>query len=149
MPFETTIQVRFGDVDAAGIVFYPRYFEMLNTAVEDWFDRALGLDFAAMHFARRIGIPAVNIEAAFVAPSVLGDMLTVRLEPRHLGRTSCKVRADFSCVDEERLSMSLTIVCVDLATRRPLPWPPEIRGKIAAAMVLDDGLTAEQAMQGD
>ena len=35
MAFETTVLVRFGDIDGAGIVFYPRFFEMLNSAVED------------------------------------------------------------------------------------------------------------------
>jgi len=37
MPFETTVTVRFGDVDAAGIVFYPRFFEMLNSTMWGYF----------------------------------------------------------------------------------------------------------------
>ena len=53
MLFTTTVQVRFADVDPAGIVFYPRYFEMLNGAVEDWFAQQLGLDFATMHLERQ------------------------------------------------------------------------------------------------
>ena len=40
MSFQISTKVRFGDVDPAGIVFYPRYFEMLNAAVEDWFTMA-------------------------------------------------------------------------------------------------------------
>jgi hypothetical protein len=31
-------KVRFQHVDYAGIVFYPRFLEMLNCLVEDWFE---------------------------------------------------------------------------------------------------------------
>lgn len=52
MPFVTTAKVRFAHADAAGIVFYPRYFEMLNGAVEDWFEQDIGLDFKTLHLDR-------------------------------------------------------------------------------------------------
>ena len=32
-----SLPIRFRHCDAAGIVFYPRYFEMMNDLVEDWF----------------------------------------------------------------------------------------------------------------
>ena len=57
MSFVSQQQVRFAHVDAAGIVFYPRYFEMLNAAVEDYFAQHIGVDFATMHIERKIGIP--------------------------------------------------------------------------------------------
>ena len=37
--FQTQIEVRFADCDPAGIVFYPRYFEMFNGLVDVWFRR--------------------------------------------------------------------------------------------------------------
>ncbi len=134
MGFETSIKVRFGDVDAAGIVFYPRYFEMLNTAIEEWCDPVLGLDFHDMHLRRGMGIPVVRIAASFTAPSVLGDVLSVRITPRLLGTSSCTLEAGFSCAGEPRLGMDLTIVSMDLATRRAVAWPAEIRERIAAAV---------------
>ena len=41
MSFTTTRKVRFEHCDPAGIVFYPRYFEMINGTVEDWFEEDL------------------------------------------------------------------------------------------------------------
>ena len=38
MAFTVTQRVRFQHCDPAGIVFYPRYFEMLNATIEEWFD---------------------------------------------------------------------------------------------------------------
>lgn len=134
MTFETTVTVRFGDVDAAGIVFYPRYFEMLNSAVEDWSADVLGLDFHTMHLVRDRGIPVVDIAARFAAPSVLGDVLTVAISPVTLGSSSCRMKAEFSCRGEHRLAMDMTVVWMDLTARKSLPWPPELRERIAASL---------------
>ena len=39
--FKVTRKIRFGQIDAAGIAFYPRLVEMLNDTVEDFFDQAI------------------------------------------------------------------------------------------------------------
>lgn len=134
MPFETKITVRFGDVDAAGIVFYPRFFEMLNSAVEDWCAEVLKVDFHTLHLVQGRGIPVVDIAASFVTPSVLGDVLNVTIFPVTLGNSSCRLKAVFSCEDEHRLTMELTVVWMDLSVRKSLPWPLELRGRIAACI---------------
>ena len=36
------IQIEWGHCDPAGIVFYPRYVELCNEMVEDWFADGLG-----------------------------------------------------------------------------------------------------------
>ena len=38
-----TVPVRFSHCDPASIVYFPRYFDMINGVVEDWFAGALGL----------------------------------------------------------------------------------------------------------
>ena len=38
MPFRTQVPVRFGDVDHAGIVYYPRFFIYFHEAFEDFFN---------------------------------------------------------------------------------------------------------------
>jgi len=130
MSFETTADIRFAHVDAAGIVFYPRYFEMLNAAVEDWFTQELGVDFRTMHQERAIGVPTVHVSADFQAPSVLGDRLTVRLTPRHVGRTSCSYDALFTASGRDRLKISGTLVCMCLRTQKAVPWPADIRDRM-------------------
>lgn len=132
--FETTIVVRFGDVDGAGIVFYPRYFEMMSIAVEDWCARRLGHEFGAMHLQQKWGIPAVDISASFVRPSVLSDRLTVRVVPQTVGTSSCKLRVDFLCGSEHRLEMHMTVVCMDLDARRSRPWPDDVRQRIQSGI---------------
>jgi 4-hydroxybenzoyl-CoA thioesterase len=138
MTFKTTSQVRFAHVDGAGIVFYPRYFEMLNAAVEDWFAQALGADFRSMHFDRGIGVPTVQLSSEFHAPSTLGEELTIRLTPNKIGRTSCSYTAVFSAAGRDRLTANGTLVCMNLVTLEAEPWPDDIRQRMTAVPMAAD-----------
>ena len=55
--YKTPITVLFRHCDVAGIVFYPRYVEMVNDVIERWLDEALGCSFKEMHLERHAGIP--------------------------------------------------------------------------------------------
>jgi 4-hydroxybenzoyl-CoA thioesterase len=37
------VRIEWGDCDPAGIVFYPRYFEMFETCIATLFERATGM----------------------------------------------------------------------------------------------------------
>lgn len=126
MSFSTEAVVRFGHVDAAGIVFYPRYFEMLNAAIEDYF-AGLGTDFQTMHVDRRIGVPTVRLDADFARPSRLGDRLRFRLRPSRVGRSSAEIEVRVDCAGEQRFAATIVLVCIDLETGRPIPWPEDMR----------------------
>lgn len=134
MPFTTRTKVRFSQVDPAGIVFYPRYFEMLNAAVEDWFTQDLGLDFATMHIDRHMGVPTVKLDVEFTSPSRLGDVLDITITPVKLGRTSCSVTVVFAGEGRERLRAQVVLVCMDLVSHRSIEWPQTVRAAITAQM---------------
>ena len=132
MTFVSRQQVRFAHVDAAGIVFYPRYFEMLNAAVEDYFAEVVGVGFAEMHGQRRLGVPTVRLETDFAAPSRLGDLLDFELRVTALGRSSLGLSVAVLCGGDVRVSISITLVCMDLDAGRALPWPDDMRLAIEA-----------------
>jgi 4-hydroxybenzoyl-CoA thioesterase len=132
MGFRFEQKILFKHCDPAGIVFYPRYFVMINDTVEAWFDEALGLPFEAMH--AETGVPTVTITADFTAPSRHGDRLVIDLVPTRLGGTSVDLTLTASCAGETRFVCRLTLVNVALDTMRPARWPEPQRGLIAAAI---------------
>lgn len=74
----TRLQARWGDVDAAGIVFYPRFFEWYDLATEALFD-SLGLPWPELFAAQGIvGVPIVESGSRFVSPVRYGDTLDIR-----------------------------------------------------------------------
>ena len=128
--FTTCRKVRFADCDAAGIVFFPRYFEMLNGVVEDWFAGPLGLSFRALHLERGASVPTAAVEARFVAPSRLEDSLDFALTVTRLGGASCALRHRISSGEQLRFEATQTIVHVG-ASLKPEPWPEPLRARIA------------------
>lgn len=128
--FTTERRVRFADCDAAGIVFFPRYFEMLNGVVEDWFAGPLGLSFRDLHLERHASVPTAAVEARFMIPSRLEDDLTFALTVTRLGGASCALRHRISSGGELRFEATQTIVLVG-ASLRPEPWPDALRARIA------------------
>ena len=80
--FNKQEKVRFQHVDYAGIVFYPRFLEMLNGLVEDWFEEALDQPFSKMHETN--GIPTVDLKVQFKNAARLGEILTKKLWVKEL-----------------------------------------------------------------
>ncbi|MBN9145493.1 MULTISPECIES: acyl-CoA thioesterase [unclassified Novosphingobium] len=134
MPFNLTLPVRFADVDPAGIVFYPRYFEMLNALVEDWF-ASLGFPFKLIHMEGKMGVPTVRLEVDFIAPSELGESLDLSLEITKLGKSSCQLAISFACEGQVRLKALVVLVCMDLGARQSMPWPETLRDGMQAYLV--------------
>ena len=130
--FSTEVTVRFGDCDPAGIVFYPRYFEMFNNLVEDWCARGLGTGFRELHIERRLGFPAVHIETDFKAPSELGDLLRAELRVEKIGGASLTVALRLCGADGgERVNARMILALMDLDKRRAQQIPAELRTRIA------------------
>jgi 4-hydroxybenzoyl-CoA thioesterase len=128
--FTTERSVRFADCDAAGIVFFPRYFEMLNGVVEDWFAGPLQVSFRELHVNRRVSVPTAAVEARFIAPSRLEDELTFALTVTRLGRSSCSLRHRISAGGTLSFEASQTFVYVGLSLK-PEPWPEDLRARMA------------------
>ena len=129
--FTLPIKILFQHCDPAGIVFYPRYFEMINLTVEEWFEQSLQYCFADMQNAGN-GVPAVTIQTEFTAPSRLGERLDFDLTVRKLGKTSVGLGIVAMAEDEMRLKADLVLVHIDKASGRPKPWPAEVRERMTS-----------------
>ena len=136
--FSRQVQVRFGDCDPAGIVFYPRYFEMFNNLVEDWCADGLGTSFQELHGVRGLGLPTVSIQTDFVAPSKLGDVLRAELSVTKLGGSSITLAIRLRGADGvERVRATLVLALMDLKTARAIRILDPMRARIAQFQAQD------------
>lgn len=126
--FRTPISIRFAHCDPAGIVFYPRYFELINGVVEDWCAQGLGMSFHEMHMVQGIGLPTVHIETDFVKTSVMGDELVAELRVIKLGRASVTVEIRMLGQEQDlRLTARLVLVMAQVQERKAIALPSEFR----------------------
>ncbi|MEW9922282.1 acyl-CoA thioesterase [Marimonas sp. MJW-29] len=127
MRFTMPQKVKFKHCDPAGIVFYPRYFEMINDCVEAFFDEGLEVPFEEVH--RNGGVPTAEISVQFTAPSRHGDRLELSLTPTRLGRSSLGIRTEATCDGERRFVATSTLVLID-GQGKSTPWPDHLRAKL-------------------
>jgi len=123
MEFTFPQKVLFRHCDPAGIVFYPRYFEMINDCVEAFFAK-IGFPFEAIH--KTAGVPTAQIETRFSAPSRHGDELLLSLIVKQIGRSSLGLEIDAQAGDERRFSSTSTLVYIN-DTGRATSWPHELK----------------------
>lgn len=110
-------KIRFQHIDYAGIVFYPRFLEMLNALVEDWFEEALERPFQQMHETH--GIPTVDLKVQFRSPARLGETLTKHLWVKELRNSSILCGFRFENAQQKTvLEGEVTLVNVKIAEDR-------------------------------
>ncbi len=129
--FEEEVLVRWAHTDPAGIVFYPRYFEMINALVEDWFAGPLGCDFETLHGELGTGVPTASIECEFARPSRLGDRLVFELVVERIGKGSFTLKTVANDRNGKlRMKARLVLACINLETGRAQPIPEQIRSRM-------------------
>ncbi|MEK8180802.1 acyl-CoA thioesterase [Flavobacterium buctense] len=136
--FAKTEKIRFKHVDYAGIVFYPRFLEMLNDLVEDWFEEALDRPFSKIHETN--GIPTVDLKVQFKKAARLGEVLTKKLWVIKLG--SASVNCGFRFEDEQGntcLEGEVTLVNVAINNGRDAikaePFNEEMKKKLSSFII--------------
>lgn len=126
-------KIRFQHIDYAGIVFYPRFLEMLNGLVEDWFEEALDRPFSKMHETN--GIPTVDLKVQFKKAARLGETLTKKLWVKELKSSSMICGFRFEDENENTcLEGEVTLVNVKISEDRnsikPEAFTEEMKKKI-------------------
>jgi 4-hydroxybenzoyl-CoA thioesterase len=129
-PFVLHLPVRFTHTDPASYVFFPRYFEMLQAVVEDWFTHALQQEYADLIIRRRLGTPTASIECTFLKPSRLGDDLAIAVKLENIGNSSFRLRFIGSVEGQTRLEAVSTLVMINLDDGSVRPIPPDLRARM-------------------
>jgi 4-hydroxybenzoyl-CoA thioesterase len=126
--FEHRRPVGWGDIDAAGIVYFPRFFEYCHEALEALFNTLPG-GYAALTMQRRLGVPTVHLSGDFRAPMRYGDVCVVRVEVTRLGRSSITFRHVLTRAHDGVVCAELrhVVALSDLDALRAVDLPGEVR----------------------
>lgn len=124
-PYRAEKKVRFGDIDQAGIVYYPRFLHYFHVAVEEFFGDVIGRDYAELLRNDRQGFPMVHLEIDFHRPLRYGDVVEVEIGIENVGSTSLIWRNKVYRMDEPELIAEARQVSVNISlddyAKRPIP----------------------------
>lgn len=129
MAYRTTLTVRFGDVDKAGIVYYPRIFHYLHIAQEDFFDGYMGIGYHRMIEQERLGFPTVSDCTDFIKPLRYGDTLEILVFISRVGRSSVVFEFEIYATGSKEVLVrsSQTKVAIDMDTWEKVQVPDKYR----------------------
>ncbi len=88
MSFRASIRVCFGDIDNAGIVYYPRFMHYFHLALEEFFAAEMGIDYADVLHKRNVSLPTVHLESDFRRKLRYGDRISMEVRIMDIGKTS-------------------------------------------------------------
>ena len=129
MAFRSKLKIRFGDIDRAGIVYYPRFMHYFHVALEEFFAGELGVEYHTVVETHRIGLPTVHLESDFSRPFSYGDNIEVEVRVRKLGRTSItfEYRVFKEGEADPRIVGHNVTVCLDMDTFQKMEFPAWLR----------------------
>jgi 4-hydroxybenzoyl-CoA thioesterase len=129
-----TTRIEWSDCDPAGIVFYPRYFEMFDISTTVLIERAIGM--RKIEYLKAYGFtghPLVETRARFRLPTRFGDEVAIETKLVACGRSSFKV--------EHRLTLAGALAVEGTETRvwvgRHSNDPARMQSQPIPAEVLD------------
>ncbi len=130
--FETQILVRFGDLDPAGIAYYPNLVNYLHEAFEDFFRGHVGRPYPEL-YREGLGFPTVKLEVEYLRPVQYGDQVDIAVRVEHVGRSSVRLRYEASVQGRPVFTGRNVVVTVNLKTFETLPVPAWLRERLEAA----------------
>ena len=134
MTFRTRLRYRFGDIDEAGIAYYPKLLHYFHCAFEDWWSDGLGHPYPRVLQQDKLGLPAVKLEAEFFAPIRYGDEPWVHLGVLRIGTSSVEFGMWMTLGDDKKPLCRARILtaAIDMATMQKRTLPDEWRLRFAA-----------------
>ena len=130
--FRIEERVRWGDVDAARIIFYGAYIRFFEIAETELF-RAAGLSYGKMFDELDIWLPRAHLECDFRRAAELDDLLEVSVYVGRVGTKSLRLNFEVRRVGEEEIvaDAHFVLVAVKRGTFESVPVPDELKRRLA------------------
>jgi YbgC/YbaW family acyl-CoA thioester hydrolase len=130
--FRIEERVRWGDVDAAGIIFYGAYIRFFEIAETELF-RAVGLPYGRVFDELDIWLPRAHLECDFRRAAQLDDLLEVAAYVGRIGTKSLRLNFEVrrNGVEEIIADAHFVLVAVRRNTFESIAVPEELKLKLA------------------
>jgi acyl-CoA thioester hydrolase len=125
-------RVRWGDVDAARIIFYGAYIRFFEFAETELF-RAVGLPYSVMFDELDVWLPRAHLECDFRHAAQLDDLLEVSAYIGRIGTKSLRLNFEVRRKGEDELiaEAHFILVAVRRDTFETVTVPEELKRRLA------------------
>jgi acyl-CoA thioester hydrolase len=130
-------RVRWGDVDAARIIFYGAYIHFFEFAETELF-REVGLHYGTMFDELKIWLPRVHLECDFHSAARLDDLLEVSVYVGRFGTKSMRLNFEVRRGAEMIATAHFVLAAVNQDAFETVVIPQELRERLAPYCASED-----------
>lgn len=94
MAIQYSFKVRWGDTDAATIVFFPNFYRWMDEATHEFFT-AIGYPTVSLMEEKKIGVPLLESKCVFKRPLMFEDEIVLITEVTELHNKVFKLSHEF------------------------------------------------------
>jgi acyl-CoA thioester hydrolase len=121
-----TIRMYYEDTDAGGVVYYANYLRFAERARTEYL-RSLGFENSQIRDKHGIIIVVKSVEAEYLSPARLDDVLVMRSRLLSVKNTSFVIEQKAYRNDVCIFNMTIVLVCVDEVQGKPARIPDDLK----------------------
>jgi 1,4-dihydroxy-2-naphthoyl-CoA hydrolase len=131
MPFQRPRTITLRQTDAAGVLFFAEQLALVHDVEEELF-ASVGFPVGVVLREHPFALPIVHAETDFLAPLVVGDVVTVALTVEHVGASSFVIGhvVTKDGRDAKVGAGKIVHVCIDKVTRQKTPLPSTLAERL-------------------
>ncbi|NNM79271.1 MAG: tol-pal system-associated acyl-CoA thioesterase [Gallionella sp.] len=128
--FSLPVRVYFQDTDAGGVVYHGSYVNFMERARTEWLREVCGFSNGAL--MKEFGVVFVvrSMKIDYLMPALLDDLLEVSAQVHDIGRSSVKLVQTVKRGETLLTEGEVHLVCVSLASFKPVSVPEVLREKL-------------------
>ncbi|HRB28842.1 MAG: tol-pal system-associated acyl-CoA thioesterase [Nitrosomonas sp.] len=127
--FSLPVRVYYQDTDAGGVVYHATHLHFLERARYEWL-RELGFTANSLIENHDALFMIRSLEIEYSKPATLDNLLSVTVKVTHVGRSRITLFQEILLENIKLVSATIHVVCVGVATLKPVSLPMPLREKI-------------------
>ncbi len=125
--YQEDLQVKLSHTDATGVIYFAELFRMASDAYEQFLARS-DFNYAELFYSSEYATPIVHSEADYLAPIMIGNILTITLSLAAISEGSYSLLCDFVNEKGKKVGKVITVhACILRKTRQKAQLPAELR----------------------
>lgn len=124
--FQLPVRVYYEDTDVGGVVYYANYLKFLERARTEWL-RGLGFEQTRLAAEHRTVFAVREAHIHYLRPARLDDALIAEARVAHVKRAQVSFAQRVLRGDEELVTATVRVACLDSVSFTPRAVPDVIR----------------------
>ena len=133
--FSIPVRIYYEDTDVGGVVYYANYLRFIERARTEWL-RAAGFELDAIQRDLKAVFVVRRVEADYLAPALLGNLISVTAEPTEVGASRLIIRQRILRDDELLFAAIVTLAFIASDLSGPIRMPAAMRAAMKSTLSL-------------